>query len=91
MAKKKAELKYEKYFLKDVVHDAMNKDWGGEAISAGRGHDDIIPPNAKRSPNQTALEFGSSLSIHLLNVATKIGKDTNNTAVKAELIYCSAK
>ena len=55
MAKKKAELKYDKYFLKDVVHEAMNKDWGGEAISAGRGHDDIIPPNARALPAITVV------------------------------------
>jgi uncharacterized RmlC-like cupin family protein len=55
VAKKKAELKYEKYFIKDVIHETMNKDWGGEAISAGRGHDDIIPPNARALPAITVV------------------------------------
>lgn len=40
---KKAELKYEKYFLKDVVKE--NK-WGGEGIGLGGGGD-IIPAVAK--------------------------------------------
>ena len=32
--KKKAELKYEKYFIKDVIHEGLKKEWGGQAISA---------------------------------------------------------
>jgi hypothetical protein len=54
MAKKKTELKYEKYFIKDPVHETMKKEWGGEVISA-RGHDDIIPAVARAFPAVTAV------------------------------------
>jgi hypothetical protein len=47
MARKKAELKYEKYFLKDVINDGLKKEWSGQAISAGTGHEDIIPAGTK--------------------------------------------
>jgi hypothetical protein len=55
VARKKKELKYEKYFLKDVVNDGMKKEWGGQAISAGRGHADIIPANAYAVPAITVV------------------------------------
>ncbi|MBN2074564.1 MAG: hypothetical protein JW762_03335 [Dehalococcoidales bacterium] len=55
MARKKKELKYEKYFLKDVITDGLRKEWGGQAISAGRGHDDIIPANARALPAITVV------------------------------------
>ena len=41
-----AELKYEKYFIKDVINE--NK-WGGEGIGLARVPQDIIPANAKMS------------------------------------------
>lgn len=41
--KKKAGGKYDKYFLTDVVNEGMKKEWGGQAISAGRGHEDLLP------------------------------------------------
>lgn len=47
MAKKKAELKYEKYFLKDVTHGARKKEWFEDTISVGPGHEDIIPAVAR--------------------------------------------
>ena len=55
MARKKKELKYEKYFLRDVITDGLRKEWGGQAISAGRGHDDIIPANARAVPAITVI------------------------------------
>jgi len=55
VAKKKAELKYEKYFLKDVIHETMKKEWGGEVIGAGPGHEDIIPAVARMSLGLTAV------------------------------------
>ncbi len=47
MAKKKGEGKYDKYFITDVVHDAMKKEWGGQMMGAGRGHEDIIPADQR--------------------------------------------
>ena len=55
-ANKKAETKYEKYFLKDVIHPTMKKEWGGEAISAGQGHEDIIPAGCQGSPGDNGGE-----------------------------------
>lgn len=55
MAKRKAELKYEKYILKDVIKETMKKEWGGEVISAGREHADIIPPDAYAIPAITVV------------------------------------
>ena len=42
-AKKKAEGKYDKYFLTDVINEGIKKEWGGQAISAGPGHEDLLP------------------------------------------------
>jgi hypothetical protein len=53
--KAKKESKYEKYFIKDVINDGIKKEWGGQAISAGRGHDDIIPPDARALPAITVV------------------------------------
>jgi hypothetical protein len=50
-AEKKVELKYDKYFLKDVVRE--NK-WGGEGIGLGGGGD-IIPAVAKMSLGITVV------------------------------------
>ena len=55
MAKKKAELKYDKYILKDVIKETMKKEWGGEVISAGREHGDIIPADAYAVPAITVV------------------------------------
>lgn len=41
--KKKAGGKYDKYFLTDVINDGIKKEWGGQAISAGTGHEDLLP------------------------------------------------
>jgi len=54
-AGKKKELKYEKYFLKNVITDGIKKEWGGQAIAAGRGHEDIIPANARALPAITVV------------------------------------
>ena len=56
MATKKAERKYDKYFVTDkVVHDAMKKEWGSQMISMPPGHDDIIPASAKALPAVTSV------------------------------------
>jgi hypothetical protein len=55
MAKKKVAGKYDKYFLTDVIHGTMKPEWGGEVISAGAGHEDIIPANARALPAITAI------------------------------------
>lgn len=55
MAGKKKQLKYEKYFLKNVINDGQKEEWGGQAISAGRGHEDIIPANARAVPAITVV------------------------------------
>ncbi len=55
MAKKKAEGKYDKYFLTNVIHDTMKKEWGGQMIGAGPGHEDIIPPVARALPGITVV------------------------------------
>jgi hypothetical protein len=55
VAKKTAERKYDKYFIKDVIHGTMKKEWGGEAIGAGKGHEDIIPANARALPAITVV------------------------------------
>jgi hypothetical protein len=53
--RKKAEPKYEKYFIKDVITDGIKKEWGGQAISAGKGHEDIIPADARALPAITVI------------------------------------
>jgi hypothetical protein len=55
VAKKKSEGKYDKYFITDVIHGTMKKEWGGEAISAGKGHEDIIPADARALPAITVV------------------------------------
>ena len=47
--------KYEKYFLKDVVHGAMKEEWGGEMIGLGGIRSDVIPADAKMSLAVTAV------------------------------------
>ena len=47
--------KYDKYFLTDVIHPTTKKEWGGEVISAAKGHEDIIPPDARALPAITAV------------------------------------
>ncbi len=54
MARKKTELKYDKYFIKDAVRETAKKEWGGETMSA-KGHDDIIPADARAFPAVTAV------------------------------------
>jgi hypothetical protein len=54
-AAKKTAGKYDKYFLTDVIHPTMKKEWGGESISAGAGHEDIIPANARALPAITVV------------------------------------
>jgi hypothetical protein len=52
---KKKESKYDKYFLTDVIRPTMKKEWGGESISAGAGHEDIIPADARALPAITVV------------------------------------
>jgi uncharacterized RmlC-like cupin family protein len=56
VAKKKAELKYEKYFLKDVARGTRRKEWFEDAIFIGPGHEDIIPPVAKMAIVAAAIQ-----------------------------------
>jgi hypothetical protein len=53
---RKSELKYEKYFLKDVIHESMKKEWGGEIISGrAQEHADIIPADVRTLPGITVV------------------------------------
>ena len=42
-SKKKVEGKYDKYLLTDVIKDSSKKEWGGQVISPGPGHEDLLP------------------------------------------------
>jgi hypothetical protein len=55
MATKTKASKYDKYFLTDVIRDSMKKEWGGQTMSAGQGHEDIIPHDARALPAITAV------------------------------------
>ena len=54
-SEEKNERKYEKYFLRDVVHETTKKEWGGEAIGFGTGPKDVIPANARMSLGITVV------------------------------------
>lgn len=47
MAKKKAKLKYEKYFVKNVIHPPMKKEWDSERIGVDPKQQGIIPAGAR--------------------------------------------
>ena len=41
--KKKAKAKYDQYFLTDVIKETRKKEWGGQVMSAGPGHEELLP------------------------------------------------
>ena len=54
-AKKKAKGKYDKYFLTNVINEGLKKEWGGQAISAGPGHEDLLPADTWARAAITAI------------------------------------
>jgi hypothetical protein len=42
-AKKIVEGKYDKYVLTDVIKETTKKEWGGQIISPGPGHENLLP------------------------------------------------